>query len=220
MFKVIRIPTKFSRTIKRFSDKDKAKLLDSLISIWDWESIQIPDNVLWDTISLIYWEWMNMEAKNWIKIETPLILPSMSASMSEARVEYSIVEENILEENKIDITSVTAIAEYWKKEINDMQELIKQECILLWIVYKAWKYERQRIENILTAIEYWELCDRMNMTRIEFALNIMRFSTKLSFWNWKIYNAETIYKNYAIIYNEWKRQKEELQKKDYSIFTI
>lgn len=212
MFKVIRIPTKFSRTIKRFSDKDKAKLLDSLICIWDGESIQIPDNVLWDTISLIYWEWMNMEAKNWIKIETPLILPSMSASMSEAIVEYSIVKENIVEEKKIDITSVTAIAEYWKKEINDIQELIKQECISLWIIYKAWSYERQRINNILTGIEYWELCERMNMTRIDFALNIMRVSTKLSFWNWKIYNAETIYKHYAQVYNEAKKQKEELQK--------
>lgn len=119
-------------------------------------------------------------------------------------------------EKKENITDVTAIAEVKKDnrkvEINEAQELIKQECISLWIVYKAWWYERERIKNILTAIDYWELCERMKMTRIEFALNIMRVSTKLDFWNWKIYNAETIYKHYALVYNEAKKQKEELQK--------
>jgi len=35
-----------------------------------------------------------------------------SAGMSEARVEYSRVEENIVEEKKIEITDITANAEY------------------------------------------------------------------------------------------------------------
>jgi hypothetical protein len=43
MFNVIRIPTKYSRTINRFSEKEKAELLGALISIGASNSIEVSD---------------------------------------------------------------------------------------------------------------------------------------------------------------------------------
>lgn len=62
---VIRIPTKFARSIKRLSDKDRLLVFDSLLKIGENEVIKLPDSAAWDLVELIYWEWMNMESRNW-----------------------------------------------------------------------------------------------------------------------------------------------------------
>lgn len=143
MFNVIRLPTKFSRTIKRFTDKEKSELLGMLISIWDWETISIPDTIVWDTISLIYWEWMNMESKNGNKPENPLIqYPSdISPSNSGTRVEYSIVEEKRIEESVLVAPKVTTLQSY-----------IKEEFSLTFITDIYNKYN-------LTKEDFWEECE-------------------------------------------------------------
>jgi len=46
MFNVIRIPTKYSRTINRFSEKEKAELLDSLICIGAGMSHNVSDSLV------------------------------------------------------------------------------------------------------------------------------------------------------------------------------
>ena len=105
MFNVIRIPTKFSKTIKRMSNEERLQVFDLLIKIWDWGEISPPDSIVWDVVQLIYGEWMNMEAKNGVKREKSSInlcsewpgevVPSDPGT----RVEYSIVEENRGEES-------------------------------------------------------------------------------------------------------------------------
>ena len=45
------------------------------------------------------------------------------------------------------------------------------------------------------------------MERKDFVINIIQLSSKLDFWEWKIYNAETFYKHYAGVYNEAVRIK-------------
>ena len=105
MFNVIRIPTKFSKTIKRMSNEERLQVFDLLIKIWDWGEISPPDSIVWDVVQLIYGEWMNMEAKNGIKREKSSInlcsewpgevVPSDPGT----RVEYSRVEENRVEES-------------------------------------------------------------------------------------------------------------------------
>jgi len=105
MFNVIRIPTKFSKTIKRMSNEERLQVFDLLIRIWDWGEISPPDNIVWDVVQLIYGEWMNMEAKNGVKREKSSInlcsewpgevVPSDPGT----RVEYSRVEENRIEES-------------------------------------------------------------------------------------------------------------------------
>jgi len=128
MFNVIRLPTKFSRTIKRFSQKEKSELLDMLIDLWAGNSVIPPDNIVWDTISLIYGEWMNMESKNGNKPENPLIQYSSEwvakscPSESAPRVEYNRVEESRIEESvnsEISIVpKVTTLESYIKKDFN------------------------------------------------------------------------------------------------------
>lgn len=135
MFNVIRIPTKFSRTIKRFSEKEKAELLGMLIKIWDWEKINIPDSIVWDTLNLIYWEWMNMESKNWNKPKDTLIIDNSdilainTPSNPDSRVEYSRVEESRIEENRREKNLIKIKNEYWngnvylsKEEYNKIKE--------------------------------------------------------------------------------------------------
>lgn len=124
MFNVIRLPTKFSRSINRFSQKEKSELLDMLIEIWDWKKINIPDTMVWDTVSLIYGEWMNMESKNGNKPKSSLIyhitewIVDSCPSKSGARV-----EESIIEESRLDIVSDIVIAP--KVATKNLQELIK-----------------------------------------------------------------------------------------------
>ena len=99
-----------------------------------------------------------------------------------------------------------------RNDINQMQELIKNKILSLWLIYKSWTQERNRIQNILTAKDFWLICDKANMNKEDFVLNIIDLSTKIPFWKWKIYNAETLYKHYASVYNEAVRIKSERQK--------
>jgi len=115
MFNVIRIPTKFSKTIKRMSNEERLQVFDLLIKIWDWGEISPPDNIVWDVVQLIYGEWMNMEAKNGVKREKSSInlcsewpgevVPSDPGT----RVEYSRVEENRIEESRNIVSTETKI---------------------------------------------------------------------------------------------------------------
>jgi hypothetical protein len=110
--------------------------------------------------------------------------------------------------------------EYWNKEINELREIIKKEVSDLWFIYKPWKYERERIKNILTSKDYWNICKNANMTRVEFCIKIIQLSNKLEFWKWKINNAETFYNFYAKVYNEWKKKKEEIETKSKSYTSV
>lgn len=221
MFNVIRIPTKFSRPIKRLSDKEKLKLLDALINVWDWIIVQQTDDTVWDLLSLIYWEWMNMESKNGHKKETEYVVttvPSNPPSMSDCRVEESRIEYNRIEENIIDNTTIVVweqalVVAKWNTDINELLETIKWQVEFLWLIYKKGKYERERAKNILTGKDFWEVCEKANMPRVEFCKQIIFISSKLDFWNWKVYNAETIYKHYAQVYNEARNKKQELENK-------
>jgi len=213
MFNVIRLPTKFSRTIKRFSQIEKAELLGLLIIIWDWESVNIPDNIVWDTVSLIYGEWMNMESKNGNKPKDSLIqypselVGTKTPSNPTPRVEENRIEENIIENISKDIS--TEVEEFWNEQINNMQELIKQTIESNWMIYKAWKYERPRIKNILTGKDFWEICEKVNMSREDFVINIINLATKLKYTK-KINNWADLYANYATVYNKWLETKNEL----------
>jgi hypothetical protein len=222
MFNVIRIPTKFSRPIKRLSDKEKLKLLDALINIWDWIIVQQTDDNVWDLLSLIYWEWMNMESKNGHKKEKEYIttVPSNPPSMSDCRVEESRVEYNRIEKNTIVWEqALEVIEEFWDKEINNIIEVIKWQVEFLWLIYKKGTRERERAKNILTWKDFWQVCEKANMSRIEFCKSIIFMSSKLDFWNWKIYNSETLYKHYAQVYNEAVNLKAKKQK-DTSLITF
>lgn len=138
-------------------------------------------------------------------------LQKHSTKHSQSTVSIDIQYNNITNKQETNISKDIQKQSFWNEEINNFQDILKKEVFLLWLLYKSWNRERDRIKNILTAKEFWNICDLVNMSRLEFSLNILRLSTKLPFWNWKIYNAETIYKHYEKIYNEWKKLKENKQ---------
>jgi hypothetical protein len=100
-----------------------------LISIGASNSIEVSDTSVWDTISMIYEEWMNMEAKNGNKPEESLIKYSSewpadkSASESAPIVYDSIVKDSIVydsiewSENSI-APKVTTLEIYIKKDFS------------------------------------------------------------------------------------------------------
>lgn len=131
MFKVIRIPTKYSRTINRFTDKQKSELLGALIDIGAGISHTLKDDVVWDTISLIYWDWMRMESKNWIKPEKPLIkycsesLAPDTASMPPPIVQDNTVQDiTIQDNNSKELETEVSETTYWNVDINNMLSLL------------------------------------------------------------------------------------------------
>lgn len=151
MFNVIRIPTKFSRPIKRLSDKEKLKLLDALINVWDWIVVQQTDDTVWDLLSLIYWEWMNMESKNGHKKDTEYVVtttPSDPPSMSDCRVEENRIEYNRREEivatqpNEYQI-SISYLKNIETEQIPDYAENYQEEwikfCYYWSEKWKTWK---------------------------------------------------------------------------------
>lgn len=117
---VIRIPTKFARSIKRLSDKDRLSVFDSLLKIGENEVIKLPDSAAWDLVELIYWEWMNMESRNWTKPSINHIsewLGTNSPSDSGHRVEYNRIEDNRIEQNKEITQSLTVVDDRTELEL-------------------------------------------------------------------------------------------------------
>ena len=103
-------------------------------------------------------------------------------------------------------TKVSVQQEYWKPDINKVIETVKKEIVSNNIMYKAWKYERQRATNILTGKDFGEAARNNNMSRGEFCMNIIKLSTASDFWHGKIFNCETLYKYYAQVFNEAKKE--------------
>ena len=192
MFKVIRLPTKFSRTIKRFSQKEKSELLGMLISIWDWDSVILPDNIVWDTVSLIYGEWMNMESKNGNKPEESLIqygselVGQVAPSNSDSRVEYNRVEENRIEERRIVATKVATLKELMTKNINDKEFIDKwvPEDLLIKEKNKFYLYRIQK--NEWWKKEHWQKQKTFDVK--------LRFITRL----WKVNNFNNNKKQWIV----------------------
>ena len=100
---------------------------------------------------------------------------------------------------------------FWNPEINNLIEQIKQECDSLGVAYDKQK-ERIYAKNILTAKAYWEFCEKIWQTRVQFALNVLIASVKAEFRKWPRAWPMTIYQDYADVYNYTKKQHSKNQK--------
>lgn len=132
---------------------------------------------------------------------------------NKGRISTDTIKEESKEDKKINNKTSkevsTEVEVYWREDINDMQSIIKQTIESNWMIYKAWNQERNRIQNILTAKEFWKVCEKANMSREEFVINIINLATKLKYWK-PIYNWVDLYSNYAAVYNKWLETKNEL----------
>lgn len=114
-------------------------------------------------------------------------------------------EEDLLE--WIADTDKKEIKQYWKPEINDLIWAIKEECDRLGVAYVK-KKERNFSQLILTSNDYWELCDKLWMSRKEFAVNILRASVAINYFKWACSWPMRIYENYAEVYNLTKQKSD------------
>ena len=109
--------------------------------------------------------------------------------------------------DSIENTGIKEAKQYWKPEINDLIWAIKEECNRLWVAYVK-KKERNFSQLILTSKDYWELCEKLWMSRKEFALNILRASVAIWYFKWACSWPMRIYENYAEVYNLTKQKSE------------
>lgn len=72
--------------------------------------------------------------------------------------------------------------------------------------------ERLFAKHLLDTIEYGKLCDKAWRDRIDFACNIMRASVVIHYWKWPALWPQSIYKEYASIYNDTILKKSKQKK--------
>jgi len=132
------------------------------------------------------------------------------------RKEYKEDNNIIINNNKEQSSEILKEVEeaFWKKEINNLQDFIKEQVWLAWFIYKPWRYERARIKNLLEAKKIKEVLEKFELDIYEFVQKIIYISTKLPFWAWKINNAETFYKHYDKVLNEAIKLKQEKQQEE------
>lgn len=96
-------------------------------------------------------------------------------------------------------------------DINNLINELKQECDSLWIAYDKTK-ERQFAKHILSAKEYGGFCEKVGMSRVLFAINILKASVVINFWKWACSWPMKIYQNYSEVYNRTKELHTKNQK--------
>lgn len=116
-------------------------------------------------------------------------------------------ETNIISK---DIT--TEVVDNRNSDIDEIQEVIKQAIQNNWMIYRVWKQERNRIRNLVTGKDFWEICEKANMSRKVFIINIINLATKLKYGK-PINNGVELFYNYASVYNLALKQKDILQPK-------
>lgn len=162
-----------------------------------WEITHYSTNE-YTTLALNNWGSYNTRDNTWITNEQQTNNKRITTTNKNNK-EY---KENKETDISKDIWEQALVVQKWNIEINELLETIKWQVEFLWLIYKKWKYERERAKNILTGKDFWEVCEKSNMSRVEFCKQIIYISSKMDFWNWKINNAETLYKHYAQVYNE------------------
>ena len=109
--------------------------------------------------------------------------------------------------DKLENTEIKEVKQYGKPEINELIWAIKEECDRLWVAYVK-KKERNFSQLILTSKDYWELCEKLWMSRTEFAVNILKASVAIWYFKWACSWPMRIYENYAEVYNLTKQKSD------------
>lgn len=220
---IIRIPTSYALQIKHLSEKDIAYVMKSIFLLSTWEQIEIEDNMRWWLVQSIWREIIQLEnkarAKKWEEwLSYQLATQGATWSIKTCdQAKPNQIKSNQAKSNqnssKEEWEQALALKkeEFWDCWINELLEIIKWQVEFLWLIYKKGTQERQRAQNILTGKDFWEVCEKANMSRVEFCKSIIYTSSLLTFWNGKINNAETLYKHYAQVYNDAVNKKTEME---------
>ena len=207
------------------SENDKAYIFDSIMRLSIWEQLKVEESMRWGIVLSIWTEASQLEkkarSKKWEsehKANAPMAQPMAQPNLQNTCDQSKSIQVNPNQPNPIQNKTIENISkDIWEQalvvtneiikeehgdpEINNILETIKEQVEFLWFIYKKWSHEKERAQNILTGKEFWDICEKSNLSRVEFCKSIIFISSKLDFWNGKIYNAETLYKNYAMVYN-------------------
>ncbi len=204
-------------------DSDKAYVFDSLMRLSIGEIIDIEQSMRWGVVLSIWTEAVQIEnkasSKKWnpLRIDlAPMGRPMGREDLKKRATKPSQTKSNQVNSNQNSSKeeweqALVVQQEFRNEEINDLLEIIQWQVEHLGLIYRKWKYERERAKNILSWKEFWEICEKANMSRIEFCKQIIFISSRLDFWNGKVYNAETVYKHYAQVYNDAVNKKSEIE---------
>ena len=201
------------------------KWLEELVEWGFIKMIQVSKNQYSaNVISLIQFVWSTDKAldKALIKHGTK---QHIKQDESIASIDIQVYNGTNLQDTNIQDTNVweqalELVKDFWNKDINELLETIKGQVEFLWFIYKKGKYERERAKNILTGKDFWKVCEKANMSRTEFCKSIIYTSSLITFWNWKINNAETLYEHYAKVYNDAVNKKSEMSRPKVSALDI
>lgn len=91
--------------------------------------------------------------------------------------------------------------------VDGLVAAIKEACDQSGILYAAGKQERNRAWNILTAKEFGDNAEKTGLDRVTFAVQIVRAAAKLPYCP-TANNCETVYANYARVYQAVIKEKE------------
>ena len=191
------------------------KWLYDLVEWWFIKMIEVSKNQYSSNIiSLTQIVWSTDKALDKALIKNNIKHASkQDESIASIDIQDTNVPYTSLQETDTNVSSQAIVpTDNRNTEINDLLDTIKWQVEFLWFIYKKWARERERAKNILTWKDFWEVCEKAGMSRVEFCKNIIYTSTLLTFWNWKINNAETLYKHYAQVYNDAVNKKSEMER--------
>lgn len=148
--------------------------------------------------------------QNWNEMEQHITYNIEHITDNKEHITNNIKQETNISLSK-DKETETKVSEKWKKEINELIFLLKQEANNLWIAYDPTN-ERKFAKHILTAKEFWSFCEKIWQTRNEFAINLMKASIHINYRKWICSWPQKIYQNYAEVYNKTMEMKSKLSK--------
>ena len=110
-------------------------------------------------------------------------------------------EEIVSKETELKLKPVT-------QDINNLIQEIKTVCDEYWLAYDKTQ-ERNFARHILTAKEFWNFAEKVNMNRVQLAKNLVVLSQK---WYKSCAWPKDIYQNYAKCYNDCKNKSQKIGK--------
>jgi len=214
---IVRIPTTYSTQIQYLSDEDMSYVFKGLFTLSKWEVIDVEDSMRGGLLESIWREVIQMEnkarAKKWEK--------RLSYELATLRVDTESSlngSDNATKSKQIKTSQSKSI----QKDSNESKELalnkknpdidiliteLKNKADELWIAYDKTK-DRMFAKHITQAKEFWEFCEKIELSPVDFAINIMIASDRIWFWKWTCSWPMKIYQNYSEVYNLIKTKKE------------
>ena len=188
--------------------KTYSKYLNDLVEWWFIKMIEVSKNQYSSNIIAIVKNTKATTKANTKALDKALLNHKAKHSQSTVSIDIQDYKYTNIQDNIIDKSIIKADS-FWNENINRMQEVIKNQIELQWMIYKPWKYERSRIKNIVTWKDFWKVCENCWMTREVFVTEIISLASKLQYSK-PINNASDLYENYAAVYNKALKIKNEI----------